>query len=253
MNEIPIATLISSYKEGTLIQGAIRSTINLYGIVIVWDGLHREGEVPGEDSEVTPFLHERGFYLQRGNWSEVGEAGKRTLQFQFAKQHYEKLGINSFWVLILDADEILVWPEYLHDWLNVLQPEYPSENLECIVPLKRTEAEWSKKRGYFVTDIAPSRLFHSSIFERFTVSCLRIQTPDQKEVSLHHYPSKTPPSYGEPHIHHRHYLRRYGRAQVRASQQEERDWIEKQKTLGGFTEITAFTQEGEQIQVEGVE
>lgn len=233
-----LAILITSYKEGTLIQGTIRSTINLPGTVFVAEGGFWNQDVEGEPTDVG-FGNRNNLIVWNGTWES--ETAKRNEMLNRARERYEK----DFWILTIDADEILVWGEYLVDWLRQLSPGYP-ESQENIVPMKRTEDKWNKKKGFFHTDIAPSRLIHSSVIERYEVGTLRFRTPDNKEGSLHHYSSPKPPIYGEPHIHHRHYLRRGERAVYRAAEQEEKVWRENQ---AGAT-IQAFDPNGNPIQVE---
>ena len=245
----PIATLISSYKEGSLIQGAIRSVQCLDNPIFVGDGRHSKDELLGDDTDITELLGSKNLFIVSGEkWDS--ETEKRNWHLNWVRNWFDERRIKSFWILTLDADEILVWGEYLQDWLNALNP-YADGNYtqECIVPLKRTEAEWNKKAGRFVTDTAPSRCIHSSVIDRYLVGTLRFATPDNKEVSLHHYPSKNPVMYGEPHIHHRHYLRRFGREMVRASNQEEKEWRDRQVT----SQIAAYDENGNPIQVEIVE
>lgn len=232
----PIVALISSYKEGTLIQGTIRSVLACNpALILVNDSPTKDvkvtwNEVNAEDTDTgfrwltkpttepdfAPlYLHATQFDLEQPS-SFPSESVKRSYMLAKARRRIE----GDFWILTIDADEILIWGEYLQDWLNILQPGYP-DSIENIVPLKRTEAAW-RETGGFATDIAPSRLVHSSLVERYLVSCWQVQTPDGKTVALSHSPAERMPMYGEPHIHHRSYLRRHERAAIRAHEGEER-------------------------------
>lgn len=229
-----IVTLISSYKEGSLIQGAIRSASVLGGTIIVREGCTEKLGVRGDKTELGSW--EVLVDFNTGRWNS--EAVKRTEMIDYARTLIE----GEFWILTLDADEILIWGEYLIDWLNVLQPGKGSS--ENVPALKLTENFWvpplpivitdrpQHKETYgerqvgFWTDRAPSHLFHSSMFKRYTVGAWQFETTDGQTGYLERTPSPNMPAYGEPHIHHRPYLRRYERASMRSNQGEEQRWLD---------------------------
>jgi hypothetical protein len=234
---VPIVCLIASYKEGPLIQGAIRSALKATPHVLVFDG-PTEG-VQIEDAEDTDCGSYQKYLKYVGEFDT--ETSKRNLMLQYARQITVKH--KPFWILTLDADEILVWPEYLQDWLNMLQPGYPQSG-ENIAALKRTEATHrpditrpltvdgetfdivTKSGNGMWTDIVPSRCIHSSIIKRYDVGCWRIETPDGVFGGLDNAQSPLPPMYGEPHIHHRAYMRRPERRVLRLHMGEEKRWKE---------------------------
>lgn len=219
MNPDPIVALISSWKEGRLIQGTIRSVLPYCAKVLVYDGATQQGETPGEKTDIGIYLGQ--VVVKEGFWKIEHE--KRTEMLHQAKRLMQR---KPFWILTIDADEILIWGEYLEDWLGVLRPGYPQTG-ENVVPIKRTEAAWTLNGG-FVSDISPSRLIHSSMVAEYMVSCWKIKTPDGKIFDAGHYRAERMPMYGEPHIHHRSYLRRFERAQIRSSKGEEKEFLEKQ-------------------------
>lgn len=219
----PIAVLISSYKEGALIQGAIRSARACQpNFLAVFDGPTRDEEIPGDDTEPGTAFHLYVDQWTDGEWPSEHE--KRTAMVVAAREY---LYTPSFWILTLDADEILVWGEFLRDWLQALRPEQG----ELVVPIKRTEAAWDPESG-FVSDISPSRLLHSSLVDRYLVSCWQIETPSGQVFEASHYRAPRQPMYGEPHIHHRHYLRRYERARVREHKVEEAEYTAGLREIG---------------------
>lgn len=221
----PIAVLISSYKEGKLIQGAIRSALTCDPVGIwIMDGKQDQGDIPGEETD--PELPTLGwitpFSIRYQDFDKESE--KRTALFEWMQEETKNAPL---WVLTLDADEILVWGEYLIDWLHVLKPE----NGEGVVPLKRTEAHWAETGG-FHTDVAPSRLVHSSLIKRYLVSCWHVETPSGEKIALGHWKAERQPLYGEPHIHHRPYLRRFERGEIRAHEGEEETYLRNLRPLG---------------------
>lgn len=233
-NYDPIVTLISSYREGSLIRGAIRTALPISEHVIVFEGPTENQEITGDESDynVGPTLH-----WVSGEWKSESE--KRTAMINEAKL----LMRSEFWVLILDADEILVWGEHLQDYLAVLNPGPKSE--ENIPRFLKTEMVWvpprprdkqqriahAKKYGNrqvgWWTDHTPSHLYHSSLIQRYIVGAWQIETPEGKLAVLDNTPAANPPAMGEPHIHHRPYLRRFERAGMRLHKGEEQRWMEE--------------------------
>lgn len=216
----PIAVLISAYDEGSLINGAIRSSRDCSPAeIIVFEG--------PTHSELNPIRGENpiGCTTYRESvWESEHE--KRTAMLKRARD----LIRDDFWILTLDADEILVWGQHLRDWLGQLRPGYPGG--ENVVPIRRTEAGWNPDGGGFYTDVAPSRLIHSSMVDEYLVSCWRIRTPDDLIFEAGHYRAERMPCYGEPHIHHRHYLRRPDRQPLRESKGEEYEYTQAIRELG---------------------
>ena len=215
----PIVVLISSYKEGSLVQGAIRTALEVTNNVIVFEG-------PTEDVVI-----ENADVTDTGGWQlqGIGVWETETSKRNHMLEHARKMMNHSFWIVTLDADEIIVWGEHLQDWLGILKPGYPGE--ENIVSMKRTEPHLAiingEERDFLWTDICPSRCVHSSIVKRYDVGCWRIETPAGTFGTLDNRQSEFPPMFGEPHIHHRHYMRRPERKVLRLSQGEEKRWREE--------------------------
>src|SRR5215469_15265455 len=117
-NEHPIICLISSYKEGALIQGAIRSAFGFCKTIYVCEGLTEPTEVEGEETNLGDYSPDRAvgglgdIRYHSGRWKL--ESDKRTGMIRAAKRDF---GSEDFWILTLDADEVLVWGENLRDYL----------------------------------------------------------------------------------------------------------------------------------------
>lgn len=217
----PIIAFISSYKEGSLIQGTIRSIISTAYHIIIFDGKHQEDDIDGPDTDLGIYRKASATRISwmQGEWKS--ETEKRNAMLNYARNRF---AFQDFWILTIDADEIFVWEEYLSDWLSVLNPGYPGE--ENIVPIKRTEMQVHPTTKQIWTDLAPSRLVHSSMIKEYLVGCWKIKTPDDLEGFLNHVsPAPMPAVPGEPQIHHRAYLRRGERKTHRSSMGEEAKWI----------------------------
>lgn len=218
----PIVCLISSYREGELIQGAIRSASACADRIIVWEGATNAKASPtaGEKTKLGPMQLEVNDF-HSGIWPD--ESAKRNAMLELARKWMKG---KPFWILTLDADEILLWGEYLGDWLNALRPGYPRSD-QNVAPLKLTVPGFDDEtKNGPVTYIQPSRLVHSSLVGRYTNGLVLAETPDGAKLDFSAYRSENPPVFGEPHIHHRYYLRRPDRAAMRGTVLE-RDELER--------------------------
>lgn len=224
----PIICLISSYREGTLIQGAIRSALPLDCPIIVYEGATSVTKPGGPKTDLGKF-EQNVFEFYYSDWAD--EASKRNAMLSYARGLHQFREREQFWILTLDADEILLWAEYLPEWLDALRPGYPLTD-ENIVPLKLTVPGVDEEtRNGLMTWIQPSRLVHSSLIDRYDIGLLRARTPDDKPLWFAAYRSEIPPAFGEPHIHHRYYLRRGQRNQARGTllENRERDAVERRE------------------------
>lgn len=195
--------------------------------IIVFEGLTETEHVPGPETDLGSY---RRYMVYNSQWAS--ESQKRTQMLEHARRKLK----CEFWMLLIDGDEILLWGEYLRDWLNVLEPGIDSP--ENIVPLKVTEANtrWMEVdvNGTVIevpngalTFVSSSHLYHSCIIDHYHVGAWQIVTPyDGRIAALDNRDSERPPAYGEPHIHHRPYLRRGKRKSFRAHDHEEQRWLD---------------------------
>lgn len=233
----PICALISTYKDGTMVQGTIKS-LHRAGIdnIIVCEGAWAKDAPDGPATDLGVYKRYR---LDTRTLFE-NEADKRNHMLKAARVRMKG---KPFWIFTIDADEILVWGEYLSDWLNVLKPPQ-----EAIVPIKITipgagwqditqdmrvtefdsdeEIEWRNSlyerisAFHTVTYFAPSHLVHSTLIHHYNLGILEAVTTEGKMVNFATIRSPTEPFQGEPHLHHRYYLRRGERFKFRGSELE---------------------------------
>lgn len=211
----PIVVMIASYKEGKLVQGAIRSALKCKPAhVIACDAAIEGLTVEGEATDFGQYKRYRAVTFK----SFPAQHIMRQSMLETAKI---RMRGKPFWILTLDADEILVWGEYLPDWLNQLKPGYP-KSAENVIPLKMTGIQWREGEG-FKTFITPSRVVHSSLIGKYLCGQWVFESPDGNFATLGHLDSEAMPAPGEPHIHHRPYMRRPERQAFRVSGKSEED------------------------------
>jgi hypothetical protein len=106
---LSVVALISSYKEGTLLDSCVRSVRRHVDDVIVF-----EGPTDGIAHGSTPLRLSTLTSVRYGNWKS--DAEKRTAMLLFALKATRL--VKPLWVLWLDGDEVLLHGEYLRDWIN---------------------------------------------------------------------------------------------------------------------------------------
>lgn len=216
MTHDPIVCLVSTFREGELVQGALRSILPLGCDVIVYEGATSAKSSPtlGRRTDLGDFFHSwpGRLWFTEGEWRD--EAAKRNAMLDHARTIMEG---RPFWALTLDADEILLWAEYLPDWLAILHPSGPPDYEQSVLPLKEIQPgePWTEHGP--ATMIHPSRCVHSSFLGEYVTGLVVARTPDGAlEANFTWYPSPLPPVQGEPHLHHRYYLRTGDRAELRS-------------------------------------
>lgn len=218
----PVVALISTYKEGWLLDGTLRSINECCEFAVVFEGATEPSPPTGLKTKYNPARLGFPVYETSGRWHS--ETDKRNKMLAFARIRMKK---QPFWILTIDADEILIWGEYLTDWLaqiDIESVEAETGTPIFAIPLKRTEPSYDEQKGWYA-DYVPSRLLHSSCIDHYTVGCWQFRTTDGLDGVLQNGRSPIPPQIGEPHIHHRHYLRRGDRKSFRASDHEEARWL----------------------------
>lgn len=230
-----LISLISSYKEGPLIQAAIRSAL-VPGIsrVVVFEGaagppLDGCSETDLGDYSYTVDYHE-------GTWST--DAAKRTAIVKYAQQFGSPL-----WGVWIDGDEALINGEYLRD--HVQRLEWQSEiDAEPYVgmPLRLVEMDGS-------VSVASGRVLRLDLISNYVVSIggikfkgghteshgnlpqsIREWRGPRTEAVLRDHLYLDPPLPGEPFLLHRSPLRHPERAKLRMHEQETRE-LERLRAL----------------------
>ena len=251
-----IVGLCSSYKEGPLVQGAIRSLLAACDRVVVFEGPAGpplEEDVP--ESDFSPWgasmLNDlvnptrspmvTGVVIRSGRWAT--DAKKRTAMIESLRPFTEPT-----WGVWIDGDEVLCNPDYMRDWLNFAdwkEEETGVQNLGW--PLKIVEMDGSiavVQAKVLRVDRIDSYSVSSSVFTNamgvlegrgnyrahiteFGTDVHLRQLADPDEGWLFHWP----PLPCEPYIMHRSKLRHPRRSGLRLHEQEAEE-IVKAKAAG---------------------
>ncbi len=134
--------MISCYREGTLVQAAIRSAATACDSVIVYEGpagepLPNEEECPGSD--FTPFEQPVAWsnsILHHGRWRT--DARKRQAMLEATRKYDAPV-----WGVWIDGDEILMNGEWLRDWLQNVLWRDDQENPTVGFPIPLMELDGS--------------------------------------------------------------------------------------------------------------
>ena len=232
---VRLVGLVSSYREGWLLEPALRSLARAVDQVYMLDAPIGDG-CPGEESQV-PAEPER-IRLWRETRSYDSDAAKRTELIRRVRGLERQ---RPLWGVWLDGDELLLWGEYLRDHVRWAAGEDEQrEGLPAFkIPLRIVEYDGS-------TALAHGRCIRVDLIESYVLSLAAAMMPaidpslpvplgniavwkpgelNEDRTKLAVYPSphlalERPPLHGEPHILHRSLLRGRGRDGIRLHKQE---------------------------------
>lgn len=205
-----VVGLVSSFREGRMLQAAIRSLAALDAVLVAEGPV--EGNPPiGPESDLSGRSNQ--FYVTNGEWET--DAAKRTDLLRAAKGKWP----GELWGLWLDGDEILLWGEYLHDWLWRVNQQGDPDNPVGGWPFHLVELDGSVALclGKLVRlDLIKSYDVSSSLVTMINgtqltlgnVECWNpIDGPTLRNEDGRPNWRARPPLQGEPHLQHRPILR----------------------------------------------
>lgn len=229
-----VVGLLSAYKEGRLVQGAIRS-LERVGLNAFYLYEGPAGEPLGEDVPESEF-GEHELIVHRGRWRTDGR--KRNAMLQQAKKEFAG---RPFWCVVVDADELLVNGEYLRDRLQALTWDDEAREADpgdterppwARWPLRLVEADGS-------LSLITARVFRGDLIRPIDHSSSVVTNEHGVREGWGNYAEASkvwlegwlraidqgkmiawPPLPGEPHIVHRSNLRHPLRRGLRMSDQE---------------------------------
>lgn len=240
--------MISSYREGGLVRGAIRS-LRAVGLerLYVYEGPagpELPAEVPASDFGL--FASEEDVVVHQGRWRTDGR--KRNELLQRAKQEFA--GEGAFWCVVVDADELLVNGEYLRDRLQAL--EWDDERRAADTS-DQTRPPWARWPLHLVEpdgslSLITARVFRGDLVRSIDHSSSVITNASGVREGWGNYPAQSklwiegwlraiddgkmicwPPLSCEPHIVHRSHLRHPLRRGLRMSEQEAQEFARAQR------------------------
>ena len=198
-----LAGLVSSYREGPLLQGAIKSLLPACDFVLVLEGPIGKNERKDKEAQA-PFLKEQRVSFRFGSFED--DAEKRTKLAHWAVMR------KADFAVILDGDEVLLWGEYLKDFVRTAEDHGIMGGGFAI---RLVELDGS-------TSLITSRIIKPSTIEKYLVSTnavklfgveVPVSWPSIQVTHMNgfpinpHEPSNRAPLQGEPHILHRSGLR----------------------------------------------
>ena len=208
-----IVGLLSSFREGPMLETAIRSLAAL-DHVLVCEGPVENNPPTGPASVLpkqTPHLT-----VLEGSWRS--DAAKRTEMVEWCHRRRWAAG-EALWGLWLDGDEILLWGEYLHDWVWRVSQQGDDENPVAGWPFALVELDGS-------VCLCMGKLVRVDLIRRYIVSSsyIELMNGDRRTVGNVFYWNPVdgplqhdsegrphwrarPPLAGEPHLQHRPVLR----------------------------------------------
>lgn len=213
-----------------MLDSAIRSLAALDG-VLVFDGPVEGNAAAGAESVIGTANVKQTLRAFHGEWES--DAAKRTAMLVKVKELWPG---PDLWGLWLDGDEILLWGEYLRDWLEPVVALGTKENPVGGWPISLVELDSSVAwcMGKVVRlDLIRRYLVSSSYIEmmdgsRRTVGNVDawspLDGPMQHVGGKPHWRARLP-LQGEPHLQHRPSLRDPGRAVERQNEAEARNFV----------------------------
>lgn len=222
-----IIALISSYQEGELLNSAIDSTLPL-DMTMVFEGMTTaDANIDGK------FLHPKispngvSYRYYEGWWKS--DADKRTDMLEEAKAYDD-----DAWIIWVDADEILLYGEYLKDHVRRAEQETATGG----TTIRIVEYDGSVAQCY-------GKIVRASKIKHYIMSSYEIELENGMVVALPNVPIcsaggipigeitqrddpmfgiNRPPLIGEPHLLHRHGLRDPKREAPRLHDKEAEDF-----------------------------
>jgi hypothetical protein len=225
-----IVGMIPTYKEGKLARDAIFSILPVCNSVVVFEGPIKGAPDSGIDSV---FRNARGkldprILLKNGSWNS--EVHKRNQMLEYTRRFKPPV-----WGIYLDADEVMLWPEYIESYIEACDAQAPEGQVNVACPLLRVEIDGSVQ--------TLKRIIRLDLLEQHMLSMSQWKFYGSDiAVTFPAIPSDRSPNQGEPHIFHRAFLRPMVRGGFRLYEREIEDFQILEKTERerlGLTDIPA--------------
>lgn len=229
--------LVSSFREGVLLDNAVRSAAVGCDQVLICEGPVNNAPATGPESWVGAGGLSQNVTMRYGEWES--DAAKRTDLLRWAQDLNALRCWGPAWALWVDGDEALIWPEYLSDLTARAEYETGAGGFGIrIVEMDGSVAMCSGK------------IIRLDAVERYLVSSYQVELAGGMVVALPNVPicgaggiplgdydpsmpseerdawlaKHRPPLQGEPHLLHRSGLRAPTRTTERLHKAEG-DWF----------------------------
>lgn len=256
-----VVGMVSAYKEGRLVQAAIRSLLDVdLDALYIFEGPAGEpldDDVPDTEYAGTnhPHIAARVVYRE-GRWRTDGR--KRNAMLQQAKQDFPGV---PFWCVVVDADEVLVNGRYLRDRLEWIMAEDEARGADPADPDNPPMARWPlhlvEHEGSM--SLITARVFRGDLLRSIDISSSVVTNQAGVREGWGNFEATSrlwienwlaaidtgrmiawPPFSTEPHLVHRSNLRHPLRRGVRMSVQEQQEFAKAQqqeRKLGSIDEL----------------
>jgi hypothetical protein len=246
-----VVGFVSCYREGRLVRGAIDSVLEVeLDRLYVFEGpagepLENEEELPASELEGYDFHPAADdIVIHRGRWRTDGR--KRDAMLQRAKADYPA---GPVWAVTVDADEVLVNGRYLRDRLAWLVANDERRGASTSTPDNPPMARWPlhlvEHEGSM--SLITARVYRVDLLRSIDHSSSVVTNVAGVQDGWGNYAASSaeftrrwfeavdrgamiawPPLPCEPHLVHRSNLRHPGRAALRMSAQEQREFARAQ-------------------------
>jgi|SRR5215469_4974011 len=223
-----IVGMVPTYKEGLLARDAIKSILPICKTVLVFEGPIKGAPTEGIDTDFSYFRKSPQVIVKRGEWNS--EVAKRNAMLEYTRRFPAPV-----WGLYLDADEVMLWPEYIDSYIEACDAQAPEGEINVACPLLRVEIDGSVQ--------TLKRIIRLDQLERHILSMSQWKFfGSDISVTFPAIPEERTPNQGEPHIFHRAFLRPPKRGGFRLYEEEIKDFqlLEKKaREELGLTDVPA--------------
>ena len=223
-----IVGMIPTYKEGLLARDAINSVINVCDTILVYEGPIKGAPEEGIPTKFYDRKPPSKLIIKNGSWDS--EVSKRNAMLEHTRRYKPPV-----WGLYLDADEVILWPEYIESYIEACNAQSPEGEVNAACPLLRVEIDGSIQ--------SLKRIIRLDLLERHILSMSQWKFyGSEMTVTFPAIPEERTPNQGEPHIFHRAFLRPPKRGGFRLYEKEIEDFtllekIERERL--GITDVPA--------------
>lgn len=202
--------MVPTYREGNLAIDAINSLLPICKTILVYEGPISGAPASGKPSDFSRFKKTNKVVVKHGSWTS--EVHKRNSMLEHTRRYP-----SPTWGIFIDADEILLWPEYLESYIEACDAQAPEGQVNVAVPILRVEIDGSVQ--------TLKRIVRLDMLERHVLasSQWKFYTSDVT-VTFPAIPTERQPFQGEPHVFHRAFLRPPSRHGFRLSDIESDDF-----------------------------